>query len=102
MPVDWTPFVDLVRRCNRFLLVIDHHRTQDDLGALHLVDTNAEAAGRLIYEANQALGGPITPEIADALFLALATDTGWFRHSNTTPRTFALAEELTLAGANPT
>lgn len=194
MPVDWTPFVDLVRRCNRFLLmthvrpdgdalgselalaaalrqygkqarvaiasnlpprykfldpdgtkierftspgdnfretdavivvdtgtwnqlgefgpfmkslavpkaVIDHHRTQDDLGALQLVDTSAEAAGRLIYEAVGALGTPLTAEIADALFLAVATDTGWFRHSNTTPATFELAEELTLAGANPT
>ncbi len=194
MPLDWTPFVELVRRCNRFLLmthvrpdgdalgsemalaaalrqhgkqvrvaiasnlpprykfldpdgakierftlpgdsfrntdavivvdtgtwgqlgefgpflktlnvpkmVIDHHRTQDDLGGPHLVDTSAEAAGRLIYEACMALGGSLTPEIADALFLAVATDTGWFRHANTTPATFELAEELTLAGANPT
>ena len=82
-------------------MVIDHHRTQDDLGGLHLVDTSAEAAGRLVYEACMALGGPMTSEIADALFLALATDTGWFRHANTTARTFALAEELTRAGANP-
>lgn len=82
-------------------LVIDHHRTQDELGGLHLVDTSAEAAGRLIYEACMALGGPLTAEIADALFLALATDTGWFRHASTTARSFALAEELTRAGANP-
>jgi phosphoesterase RecJ-like protein len=82
-------------------LVIDHHRTQDDLGGPHLVDTTAEAAGRLIYEACMALGGVLDGEIADALFLALSTDTGWFRHSNTTDRTFALAEELTRAGANP-
>lgn len=83
-------------------LVIDHHRTQDDLGGQHLVDTNAEAAGRLVYEACRALHEPLSPEIADALFLALATDTGWFRHANTTPATFALAEELTRAGAKPT
>jgi phosphoesterase RecJ-like protein len=82
-------------------LVIDHHRTQDDLGGVRLVDTSAEAAGRLVYEACQAIGSTLTPEIADALFLALAADTGWFRHSNTTPATFALAEELTRAGANP-
>jgi bifunctional oligoribonuclease and PAP phosphatase NrnA len=82
-------------------LVIDHHRTQDELGGIRLVDTSAEAAGRLIYQACQALGAKLTPEIADALFMALATDTGWFRHSNTTPATFALAEELTRAGANP-
>jgi bifunctional oligoribonuclease and PAP phosphatase NrnA len=96
---DFGPFL---KTLNVAKVVIDHHRTQDDLGALQLIDTSAEAAGRLIYEATQALRGRITPEIADALFLALATDTGWFRHSNTTPATFQLAEELTLAGANPT
>lgn len=95
---DFGPFL---KTLNVPKMVIDHHRTQDDLGGPHLVDTSAEAAGRLIYEASRALGGPITTEIADALFLALATDTGWFRHANTTPATFELAEELTLAGANP-
>lgn len=83
-------------------MVIDHHRTQDDLGGERLVDTSAEAAGRLIFEACQALKVPLNKEIADYLFLAVSTDTGWFRHSNTTPATFALAEELTRAGANPT
>jgi len=82
-------------------MVIDHHRTQDDLGGIHLVDTTAEAAGRLVYEAGQALGATLTAEMADAIFLAIATDTGWFRHSNTRPETFALAETLTRAGANP-
>ncbi len=82
--------------------VIDHHRTQDDLGALRFVDTRAEAAGRLVYDATQALSVPITTEAANNLFLALATDTGWFRHSSVEPRTFALAEELLRAGARPT
>ena len=82
--------------------VIDHHRTQDDLGGLRFVDTAAEAAGRLVYEATMALGVPLTAEAANAIFLALATDTGWFRHSSVEPRTFALAEELVRAGARPT
>ena len=82
--------------------VIDHHRTQDDLGAIRFVDTSAEAAGRLIYDATKALGVTITAEAANNLFLALATDTGWFRHSSVVPRTFALAEELVRFGARPT
>jgi phosphoesterase RecJ-like protein len=82
--------------------VIDHHRTQDDLGGLRFVDTEAEAAGRLVYDATTALGVPISAEAANALFLAVATDTGWFRHSSVGPRTFALAEELARAGARPT
>jgi bifunctional oligoribonuclease and PAP phosphatase NrnA len=82
--------------------VIDHHRTQDDLGGLAFVDTSAEATGRLGHEIIRALGAPLSAAAANHLFMALATDTGWFRHSNTTAATFELAAELVNAGANPT
>ncbi|HLJ93239.1 MAG TPA: bifunctional oligoribonuclease/PAP phosphatase NrnA [Gemmataceae bacterium] len=82
-------------------VVIDHHRTQDELGALRLVDTTAEATGRLVFEAITALGAPLPATAASALFVALAMDTGWFRHSNATAATFALAEKLVAAGARP-
>jgi bifunctional oligoribonuclease and PAP phosphatase NrnA len=81
--------------------VIDHHLTQDDLGGLRLVDTTAEATGRLAHEAIRALGVPLTPSMASNLFVAVAMDTGWFRHSNASPATFALASELVAAGARP-
>src|SRR5437868_2614126 len=74
--------------------VVDHHQTQDDLGGLRFVDTTAEATGRLAHEIIRALGAPISVEAANRLFLAVATDTGWFRHANTTPATFELAGEL--------
>lgn len=82
-------------------VVLDHHETQDDLGAVRFVDTRAEATGRLAWEAIRALDVPMEPAIARALFVALATDTGWFHHSNTQPRTFELATELVQAGADP-
>jgi phosphoesterase RecJ-like protein len=82
--------------------VIDHHRTQDDLGGLQFVDTSAEATGRMAHEIIRALGAPLSREAAHHLFMALALDTGWFRHPNTTAATFDLAEELVRAGANPT
>jgi bifunctional oligoribonuclease and PAP phosphatase NrnA len=82
--------------------VVDHHLTQDDLGGLRCVDTTAEATGRLAYEIIRALGAPISKAAANHLFMALATDTGWFRHPNATAQTFALASELAAAGANPT
>ena len=47
-------------------------------------NTEAEATGRLVVEAADALGVPLTPEIAEPLFAALATDTGWFRFASTT------------------
>jgi phosphoesterase RecJ-like protein len=83
-------------------VVIDHHLTQDDLGASRFVDTTAEATGRLAYEAITALNSPLAPASAHCLFVALAMDTGWFRHNNTTPATFELAARLVEAGARPT
>jgi phosphoesterase RecJ-like protein len=82
--------------------VIDHHLTQDDLVALRLVDTTAEATGRLVYEAILALGVPTPTSTAHCLFVALAMDTGWFRHNNTTPATFTLAADLVRSGARAT
>lgn len=95
-------FGDFMKSMNVPKAVIDHHRTQDDLGAMRFVDTSAEATGRLSYEIIRALGVPISANAANHLFMALALDTGWFRHSNTTADTFRLAEELVRAGANPT
>jgi phosphoesterase RecJ-like protein len=82
--------------------VIDHHLTQDDLGGTRFVDTTAEATGRLVYEAIAALGRSLSAVAAHSLFVALAMDTGWFRHPNTTPATFTLAGALEKAGADPT
>ena len=82
--------------------VIDHHRTQDDLGGPRYVDVTAEATGRLAYELIRALDAPISPRAAHNMFMALALDTGWFRHPNTTAATFDLAGELVRLGANPT
>jgi phosphoesterase RecJ-like protein len=82
-------------------VVIDHHQTQDDLGALRLVDTTAEATGRLVFEAIAALGVTLPAAAANALMVAVAMDTGWFRHNNATAKTFALAANLVAAGACP-
>jgi phosphoesterase RecJ-like protein len=81
--------------------VIDHHVSGDDLGAELFKNGEAEATGRLVVEAADALGVELTPEIAKAVFSALATDTGWFRFSSTTPETLRLASRLMEAGAAP-
>lgn len=95
---DFAPFLDSLQVDK---VVIDHHPTQDDLHALQLLDTKAEATGRLAFEAISALGGSLSASAASALFVAVAMDTGWFRHSNSTPATFTLAAELVKAGAKP-
>ena len=80
-------------------LIVDHHVSQDDLGATVLKDTRAEAAGTLVVRAIRALGGTFTPDVATALLTAIAMDTGWFRHPSTRPETLRDAAELVESGA---
>src|SRR5262249_10471023 len=82
--------------------VVDHHRTQDDLGGLAFVDVVSESTGRLAHEIIRALGASVGVAAANHLFMAVATDTGWFRHPNAPPRPFELAAERVKRGATPT
>lgn len=95
---DFGPFLQTLT-CAK--AVVDHHRTQDDLGGERYVDIGAEATGRLSWEILKALDAPIAPSTANHLFMALALDTGWFRHPNTTANSYALAAELVTLGAEP-
>lgn len=92
---------DVLRTSRAVKVVVDHHRDGDELGALELKDVEAEATGRLVFDAAQELGAKITPEIALPLFAAIATDTGWFRFSSTTANTYRVAGHLVDCGANP-
>jgi phosphoesterase RecJ-like protein len=95
------PMADVLRTTKIKKVVIDHHLSSDDLGAEMFKDTSAEATGRLVIEAADRLGVPLTPAIAVPAYVALATDTGWFRFSSTQPRTLELAARLVAAGARP-
>jgi phosphoesterase RecJ-like protein len=95
---DFGPFL---RQLSAVRVVIDHHQTQDDLGAMRFIDAGAEATGRLAHQAILALGRTLPLTSAEALLVALAMDTGWFRHGNTTAATLHLAAELVQAGARP-
>jgi phosphoesterase RecJ-like protein len=92
---------DVIRRSKAIKTVLDHHVSGDDLGAELFKNTSAEATGRLVVEAADALGVVLTPEIAEPAFAAVATDTGWFRFSSTTAGTLRLAGRLVDAGAKP-
>lgn len=92
---------EVIRTTKATKMVLDHHLSSDDLGAELFKDSAAEATGRLVIEAAEQLGVAITPEVARALFAAVATDTGWFRFASTSVRTYQLAAQLTAAGAKP-
>jgi len=92
---------DVVRSTDALKVVIDHHVSEDDLGAELFKDDEAEATGRLVIEVMDELKVPLTPDIARAAFVAMATDTGWFRFSSTSAKTFTLIARLVQAGADP-
>jgi phosphoesterase RecJ-like protein len=81
-------------------LVIDHHLTQEDWADAKWVDTKAAAAGEIIEELIERLGVPMDHTIANALFLAIVSDTGWFQFSNTSPDTLRRAARLIEVGVD--
>lgn len=89
------------RKTSAVKVVVDHHATAEDLGALDLKDIDAEATGALVFQFAQALGLQITPPIATAMFCAIATDTGWFRFASTTSETMRTIASLIDFGAQP-
>ena len=91
---------DFIRNTSATKLVIDHHLGHDDMGAELFKDVHAPACGALLADAAEPLGCQLTPEVAEPLFVALATDTGWFRFSSTNGNTLRLAARLSDAGAN--
>jgi phosphoesterase RecJ-like protein len=107
MVLDTTAWIQLgamaevVRKTPAVKLVLDHHVSEDDLGAELFKDCEAEATGRLVVEAADALGVGLTPAVARPLLAALATDTGWFRFGSTVAGTFRTAARLVEAGARP-
>ena len=86
---------------DQFTVNIDHHATCEHFGTINWIDSTASAVGEMIYNLCKAIGGRITPEIAECVYLALVADTGSFRYSNTSDRTLKVASELVKAGAKP-
>jgi|688.fasta_scaffold36914_2 phosphoesterase RecJ-like protein len=91
----------ILRTPGRKIVVIDHHRTQDDLGGDRILDVTAEAAAVLVDRFYAAVERVPSPDAATALFVGLASDTGWFRHPNCVSTSFEMAARLMQAGANP-
>ena len=86
---------------NQLTVNIDHHATSEHFGTINWIDQTASAVGEMIYNLCKAIGGRITKEIAECVYLALVTDTGSFHFPNTTERTLKVASELIKVGVKP-
>lgn len=83
------------------VLVIDHHRTSDDLGTVQFIDPSAPATAAIVYRILMEAGARVDPETATCLFMGLALDTDWFRLATTDAETLRVAATLVEAGAKP-
>jgi bifunctional oligoribonuclease and PAP phosphatase NrnA len=79
---------------------VDHHHDNSVFADVNLVVSEASSTGELLSDVVRALGLPFTPELAEALYVALVTDTGRFQYTNTTPKALRLAADLVEAGAD--
>ena len=79
---------------------IDHHHDNSRFGDVNVVVADASSTSEVLRDLFAELDVKLTPEIAEALYVALVTDTGRFQYTNTTPKAFRLAAELVDAGAD--
>lgn len=83
-----------------FTVNIDHHHDNPRFGDVNLIVDDASSTGEVLADVFRELGVELTPEIAEALYIALVTDTGRFQYANTTPKALRLAADLVDAGAD--
>ncbi len=94
-------FADYLKRSSVPVLVFDHHVTSDGLGRVEITDTTAAATGLVLLDYLKSAGLSITKKVAEALFVATATDTGWFHLRNTDSRVFYGCADLIELGVEP-
>lgn len=85
---------------DKVLLAIDHHGTNTGFAENLYLEADSSAAAECVFKVIKELGAEITPFIASCLYTGIATDTGCFQFSNTTPRTHMFAAELMSLGAD--
>jgi phosphoesterase RecJ-like protein len=82
--------------------IVDHHASHaHGFGQVNVIEPEASSTGEIVFDLIREAGDPITPPIAEALYVALMTDTGSFRYSNTDSHAHRMAAELLALGLDP-
>jgi bifunctional oligoribonuclease and PAP phosphatase NrnA len=84
----------------REVIDIDHHHDNTRFGAVNLIVADASSTAEIVRDVLRALDVPLTPVMAEPLYVGLVTDTGRFQYANTTPKALRLAAELVESGAD--
>ncbi len=97
--IDRTP-ADVLKREDVHILNVDHHHDNTRFGTVNHVDARASCTAEMVWDLMHGLGVAATPEIADALYVGLVTDTGRFMYETTGPRAHVMAAELIEGGVD--
>ena len=92
--------VTFLRRDSAHIVNIDHHHDNTHFGTANLVVGDASCTAEIVYDLTKDLGIELTPSIAEALYVALVTDTGKFQYENTTAAAHRMAAELIDLGVD--
>ncbi|MEY2405186.1 MAG: bifunctional oligoribonuclease and phosphatase NrnA [Acidimicrobiaceae bacterium] len=92
--------VDFLQQEGRQIVNIDHHHDNTRFGTVNLVVADASCTAEILWQLAAELGVEVTPSMADALYVALITDSGRFMYDNTTARSHRMAAELIEAGVD--
>jgi len=82
------------------VVVIDHHATNLNFGHVNWVDATSASTAQLVFKLNQKLGVKYDEELATINLLGVATDTGFFKYSNTNAQVFEDVSNLVSFGGN--
>jgi bifunctional oligoribonuclease and PAP phosphatase NrnA len=93
--------VDFLQQDDLHILNIDHHHDNTRFGTVNLVVPEASCTAEIVFRLAKELGVEITLPVADALYVALVTDTGRFMYENTGPEAHRMAAELIELGVEP-
>jgi phosphoesterase RecJ-like protein len=92
--------VEFLRDDGLSLINIDHHQDNTRFGKLNLVVGEASSTAEIVYSILKELEVPLTPFLADALYVGLVTDTGRFMYQNTGPEAHEMAADLIANGVD--
>ena len=82
------------------ILNVDHHHDNTRFGTINHVVPEASCTAEIVWDLMRELDVPLTPPIAEALYVGLVTDTGRFMYSNTGPAAHIMAARLIEAGVD--
>ncbi len=92
--------VNFLQRANAHIVNIDHHQDNTRFGTANLVVGGASCTTEILYGLRDELEVKLTPEIAEALYVGLVTDTGKFQYKNTTAGAHRMAADLIESGVD--